>query len=67
MTSKVLSFHWSAIEPLIDVPVFTEAVKELAPAAGTPESDAQERSLNAVEKHVAAERRKGEGSSVRRG
>lgn len=54
VTSKVISFHWSAIEPLIDVPAFTDAVKALAPEVGTPEFDARERFLKAAEKHTAA-------------
>ncbi|GLR89822.1 NTPase [Bradyrhizobium iriomotense] len=54
VTSKVISFHWSAIEPLIDVPAFTDAVKALAPDPGSPEFDARDRFLKAAEKHAAA-------------
>nr|WP_245286497.1 P-loop NTPase fold protein [Bradyrhizobium sp. ARR65] len=54
VTSKVLTFQWNAIEPLIDLPVFTEAVKKFAPMPGTPEFEARERFLKAAAASEAA-------------
>lgn len=54
VTSKILSFNWNAIEPLVDIAAFTEAVEALSPDTGTPEFDARDRFLKAAAKHAAA-------------
>ncbi|MGJ5134349.1 MULTISPECIES: KAP family P-loop NTPase fold protein [unclassified Bradyrhizobium] len=64
VTSKVLTFQWNAIEPLIDLPVFTEAVKKLAPMLGTPEFEAQERFLKAAAASEAAKAKAGTSSET---